>query len=105
MKKMISKTTQGYLKIKLVENNNTRRKLNTIELDKHTYYILGGTYFSPFASSLVKDNHVDGMKLYTTRSVFQNYVNSIPTLVVQNVGIPIGFIFSLEEDIPIYTDF
>ena len=39
-------------------------------------------------------------------TVIENlYITSITTLFVQNVWIPIVFTFSLEEDIPIYTDF
>lgn len=43
--------------------------------------------------------------LDTTWSVLQNYVTSFPTLVIKNVGVPIGFTFSLCEDSPIYNDF
>ena len=43
--------------------------------------------------------------LDTTWSVLKNYVVSIPTVIIRNVGLPIGFSFSLVEDFEIYDDF
>lgn len=45
------------------------------------------------------------MMLDTTWSVLKNYVVSIPTVIIRNVGLPIGFSFSLVEDFEIYDDF
>lgn len=49
--------------------------------------------------------NMTGMMLDTTWFVLQNYVTSFPTLIAGNVGIPIGFTFSLIEDSTIYYDF
>ena len=43
--------------------------------------------------------------LDTTWRLLQKYVVSIPTLIIKNVGIPIGFTFSLVEDTFIYKEF
>lgn len=88
---------EGYLHLNLIELNNKKKKLD--------FFILGGTYITPFASSLVCEPRVSGIMLDTTWKLFQNYVCSISTLIIHNVGIPIGFTFSLIEDSLIYTDF
>lgn len=54
---------------------------------------------------MVYDPLVNGIQLDTTWSIFNNYVASIPTLLDQNAGIPIGFRFSLHENTSIYMDF
>lgn len=55
--------------------------------------------------NLAQDNLVSCIQLDTTWSVLQQYVTSIPTIIVKGVGIPIGFQFGLFEDAPIYNDF
>ena len=48
---------------------------------------------------------MNGLMLDTTWQLLQKYVVSIPTLIIKNVGIPIGSTFSLIEDIFIYKNF
>ena len=43
--------------------------------------------------------------LDTTWTILNHYVTSLPTVIVHNVGIPIGFSFSLTEDSDIYNEF
>ena len=74
-------------------------------VDDKEFFILGGTFITPFASSLVCEPRVSGIMLDTTWKLLQNYVCSIPTLIIPNVGVPIGFTFSLIEDSSIYVDF
>lgn len=99
------KKTEGYMFFHLVKHNNTKKKLDTFKIKDDIYYILGGTYISPFACSLVENKIVDGMMLDTTFSIIQNYYTSIPTLVIQNAGVPIGFTFGLTENEKIYSEF
>lgn len=84
---------------------DTKRKLDLIEIDSKNYYVLSGTYLSPFCHHLVRDKNLTGMILDTKWFVLQNYVKSFPTLIAGNVGTPIGFTFSLIEDSTIYYDF
>lgn len=99
------KINEGYLFLNLVENNNTKKKLDKMLVEDKEYFILGGTFITPLASSLVCEPRVSGIMLDTTWKLLQNYVCSIPTLIIQNVGVPIGFTFSLIEDSLIYLDF
>lgn len=87
----------GYLFINLSTANNTHKKLDKLEIDGTKYYILNGTYFAPFASQLVMNIEVNGIMLDTTWS--------IPIIIIQNVGIPIGMSFGLTEDASIYNEF
>lgn len=103
--KTLKSDCEGYLYLKLIQHNDTGRKLDKIDLEEGPYFVLGGTYLSPFASDLIKNEYVRGMQLDTTFSILHNYVTSIPTLIAFNVGIPIGFSFSLTEDEDIYIDF
>lgn len=96
---------EGYMYLNLSENNNTKRKLDKMTVNDKEYFILGGIYITPVASSLVCESRVSGMMLDTTWKLLQNYVCSIPALIIHNVGVPIGFTFSLIEDAAIYTDF
>lgn len=43
--------------------------------------------------------------LDTTWSVFQNYVRSFSSLIIKNVGLPIGFSFCVHEYAEIYNGF
>lgn len=95
----------GYLFLNLVENNNTHKKLEKCTINNNKYYILNGNYIAPFASQLVMNPLVDGLMLDTTWTILNKYVTSIPTMVIQNVGIPIGLSFALVEDSSIYNDF
>ena len=97
--------TEGYMYFHLVKNNNTRKKLDKITIGGETFYILAGTYIAPFASSIVENPLINGMMLDTTFSTIQNYYVSIPTIIIQNTGIPIGFSFALTESEKIYNDF
>lgn len=99
------KTNEGYLKLKVSVYNNTKRKLDLIEINSKNYYVLSGTYLLPFCKNLVRDKNMTGMMLDMTWFVLQNYITSFPTLIAGNVGIPIGFTFSLIEDSTIYNDF
>lgn len=102
---MLKSNCEGYLYLKLIQHNDTGRKLDKIDHEEGPYFVLGGTYLSPFASDLIKNEYVRGMQLDTTFSILYNYITSIPTLISFNVGIPIGFSFSLTEDEDIYIDF
>ncbi|KAK8888504.1 hypothetical protein M9Y10_039583 [Tritrichomonas musculus] len=101
----LKKDCQGYLLLYLTENNNTGKSLDIVSTKDHSYYILGGTYFSAFASDIIKNPNVQGLMLDTTWSVFNKYVTSFPTAICSNVGLPVGFQFGLTEDKKIYTDF
>ena len=85
--------------------NNTHKKLDKLEIDGTKYYILNGTYIAPFASQLVMNIEVNGIMLDTTSSILSRYLSSIPTIIIQNVGIPIGMSFGLTEDASIYNEF
>ena len=100
----LEQTCEGYLHLELVTNNNTGHQLDKIQIDQQQLYILSATYLSPFAQNLVQDNKINGIQLDTTWSILKNYVTSIPTLICQNVGIPIGFQIGLHEDTSIYTN-
>ena len=103
--KKITETCEGYFKLFFLTHNNTKKYLDSCIYQDKKYYILKGVYFTPFANNLVKDNLVQGMMLDTTWNLLSNYVVSIPTVIICNVGIPIGFSFSLVEDFDIYNDF
>lgn len=85
--------------------NNTHKKLDKLEIDGIKYYILKGTYIAPFASQLVINIEVNGIMLDTTWSILSRYASSIPTIIIQNAGIPIGMSFGLTEDSFIYNEF
>ena len=95
----------GYLYLNLIENNFTHKKLEKCYIQGKKHYILNGTYLAPFASKLVMSKYANGMNLDTTWTVLSKYVTSLPTIIVQNVGIPIGMSFGLTEDNLIYNDF
>lgn len=76
-----------------------------MSIDSIKHYIMGGTYITPFASKLITSDIGSGMMLDTTWHLLQRYVVSVPTLIVANVGIPLGFTFALVEDTSIYRDF
>ena len=101
----LTSKTEGYMYFHLLKNNNTRKKLDKITIGKDTFYILAGTYIAPFASSVVENKLINGMMLDTTFSFFANYYVSIPTIIIKNSGIPIGFTFALTENEQIYSDF
>ena len=95
----------GYLFLNLVENNNTHKKLDKCTIDNTKYYILNGTYIVPYANQLITNPLANGLMLDTTWTILNKYVTSIPTVVIQNVGIPIGMSFALVEDSSIYNEF
>ncbi len=95
----------SYLYLNLIENNFTHKKLEKCYIQGKKHYILNGTYLAPFASKLVMCKYANGMNLDTTWTVLSKYVTSLPTIIVQNVGIPIGMSFGLTEDNLIYNDF
>lgn len=101
----LKKANEGYLSLNLSEFNNTKKVLDQLEVDGKKYFILGGTFISPWAPSLIQGGKASGIILDTTWNLLQHYVCSLPSLVVFNVGIPIGFTFSLVEDASIYKDF
>lgn len=51
------------------------------------------------------NKYVNGLNLDTTWTVLSKYVTSIPTIIIQKVGILIGMSFSLTEDNLIYNEF
>lgn len=101
----IKNTCEGYLLLNLTKYNNTNSYLDKIVLGEDEFFILGGTYLSPFASSIVQSPFTNGLLLDTTWSLFKNYVTSIPTAVIQNVGQPLGFSFGIVENYEIYNSF
>lgn len=101
----IIRSFPGYLYLNLIENNTTHKKLDKCYIEGKKHYILNGTYLAPFASEIVMDKYVNGMNLDTTWTVLSKYVTSIPTIIIQNVGILIGMSFGLTEDNLIYNDF
>ncbi|KAK8882561.1 hypothetical protein M9Y10_045203 [Tritrichomonas musculus] len=99
------KSFEGYLHLTLTENNNTNKILDKCYIKDQKYYILKGTYISPLACNLIRSINTAGIMLDTTWTVLNHYVTSLPTVVIGNVGIPIGISFSLAEDSDIYNDF
>ena len=96
---------EGYIYFHVAENNNTKKRLDSIMLNTKKYYILGATYISPYACCLIENKMVNGLMLDTTWHAIQNYVLSIPTAIIRNVGMPLGFTFALTENESIYDDF
>lgn len=91
--------------LELAANNSIGHVLDKIQIETQQLYILSATYLSSLAQNLVQYTHIKGIQMDTTWSILRNYVTSIPTLICQNVGIPIGLQISLHEDTSIYTDF
>lgn len=91
--------------LSLTKNNNSSKKLDKYYIDNNKYYILRGTYISPYALSLIQNVHVAGIMLDTTWTVLNHYVTSFPTVIINNVWIPLGLSFSLTEDSEIYNQF
>ena len=101
----LCKTNEGYLRLNLTEFNNTKKILDKLNVQGKDYFITGGTYITPFASSMLQGGTASGIMLDTTWNLLQHYVCSIPTLAIYNVGLSIGFTFSLVEDSAIYENF
>lgn len=53
--KNVIETMQGYLKLHLSKFNNTHKKLDKIWINSNEYYIMSGSYITPFSSSLIKN--------------------------------------------------
>ena len=66
---------------------------------------MSGTYISLYAFSLIQNINVAGIMLDTTWTIINHYFASIPTAVIHNANIPIGFSFSLVENSEIYDQF
>lgn len=66
---------------------------------------MSGYYITPFASSLINKEHVNGMMLDTTWKLLQKYAVLISTLIICNIGVLIGFTFSNIEETFIFKDF
>ena len=96
---------EGYLFLNLVQYNNFNRRLDSRIINGTKYYILNGTNIAPFASQLVLNTETTGLLLDTTWKILNNYVSSIPTVIIQNVGLPLGMSFGLTEDANIYNEF
>lgn len=101
----LCKINEGYLLLNLADFNDTNKILDKLNVEGKEYFITGGTYITPWASSLLRGGAASGTILDTTWNLLQRYVCSIPSLAIQNVGLPIGFTFSLVEDSAIYKDF
>lgn len=99
------KNNEGYFFLELSTENDTGKKLDTILIENKKHFILSGTYFCPYIVSIIQDHQVNGLQLDTTWSVLEKYVTSCPTVIIKNVGIPLGFQFGLTEDTSIYLDF
>ena len=97
--------TEGYMYFYLVKNKGARKKLNKITIRGETFYILAGTYIAPFASSITDNPLINGMMLDANFSTFQNNYVSIPTIIIQNTGIPIVISFALTQSEKIYNNF
>lgn len=96
---------KGYLRLHLSKFNNTHKKLDKIKVNSNKLYAMSGSYITSFASSLIKNEHVSGMMLDITWKLLQKYVVSIPTLIICNIDVPIGFSFFIVEDTFLYKDF
>ena len=97
--------TEGCLHLLLAEYNNTTKKLDKIDIQSKSYYVMSGTFLNPYASSIVRETRAAGLLLDTTWKLMQHYVVSIPTVVINNVGLPLGFSFGLIEDSEIFNSF
>ena len=62
---------EGYLFLNLVENNNTKKKLDKMLVEDKEYFILGWTFITPLANSLVCKPRVSGIMLDTTWTLLQ----------------------------------
>ena len=89
----------------VAEYNNTTKKLDKIEIKSKDYYVMSGTFLNPYASSIVRETRASELLLDTTWKLMQHYVVSIPTVVINNVGLTLGFSFCLVEDSEIYNSF
>lgn len=62
-------------------------------------------YIASFTSNAVMNIEVNGLILDTTWEILNNYVESLSTLIIQNMGMPIGLSFGPVEDFNIYNEF
>ena len=99
------KMSNGFCLLKIAEHNNTTKKFNKIEYNSNRYYILGGVFINIYAKYIVLDSKRSGLMLDTTWKLLQHYVVSIPTVIIHNVGVPLGFSFGIIEDSDIYNNF
>lgn len=53
--KNVIETMQGYLKLHLSKFNNAHKELDKIWINSNEYYIMSGSYITPFSSSLIKN--------------------------------------------------
>ncbi|KAK8838324.1 hypothetical protein M9Y10_035747 [Tritrichomonas musculus] len=96
---------EGYLFLNLVQYNNFNQRLDSCIINGIMYYILNGTYIVPFASQLVLNTETTCLLLDPTWKILNNYVSSIPTVIIQNVRQPLVMLFVLTEDANIYNEF
>lgn len=98
--------TTGYLHLILVPYTEYDH-LETIDIDRTKYSILGGIYISPITKSLFEDNEdmIDGLMMDTTWKVINKYVTSILMCSSYNVGVSTAFAFGCAEDKDLYNMF
>lgn len=96
---------EGYLFLNLVQYNNFNRRLDSRIINGTKYYILNGTNIAPFASQLVLNTETTCLLLDPTWKILNNYVSSIPTVIIQNVKQLLGMLFVLTDDANIYNEF
>lgn len=51
-------TNEGYLKLCVSKYNNARKKLSTVNINGNNYFVIGGTYLTPFSRCLAQDPNV-----------------------------------------------
>jgi len=97
----LKETINGYLSLD-IQSCSSKRKLQPIDYNGETYYIIGGVFVSPFAKSILNSGAINGLLLDTTWKVMPLYVTSFIMASVMNIGIPLGFAFGIGEDKTLY---
>lgn len=68
----LCKTNEGYLLLNLTDFNDTNKILDKLNVEGKDYFITGGTYITPWASSLLRRGAASGIILDTTWNLLQH---------------------------------
>lgn len=94
----------GYILFE-IQKSKIKKRLAKITYKDESYYIKGGIFISPFAKSIITENHeqISCFLLDTTWKVLPYYVCSFLMASIKNVGIPLAFSFGNSENKKLYN--